>query len=192
MDLKELLGEDLYNQVMQKAGDNKVAIVSDGNWFPKEKFDQVNNDNKDLKKQISDRDTQLEELKTKATGNEALQTQIQQLQDDNKKIKGDYEAKIQQQAFDHALKDALGAAKVRNPKAAQALLNLEAIKLDGDKLLGLEEQLKTIKESDPYLFAEEDKNNNNPHFSHGNHGGGSGSGEPTNLAEALAQHFTKQ
>lgn len=192
MDLKELLGEELYKQVAEKAGDNKIAVVSDGNWFPKEKFDQVNEDNKDLKKQIKDRDTQLEDLKTKATGNEDLQKQIQQLQDDNKKIKDDYEAKIQQQAFDHALKDALGTAKVRNPKAAKALLDLEAIKLDGDKLLGLEEQLKNIKESDPYLFAEDNpQDTNKPSFTTGTHQKNS-SGEPTNLGEALAQHFAQK
>lgn len=190
MDLKELLGEELYNQVMEKAGDNKLAIVSDGNWFPKDKFDQVNDDNKDLKKQLKDRDTQLDDLKTKATGNEDLQKQIQQLQDDNNKIKVDYEAKIKQQAFDHTLKDALTSAKVRNPKAAKALLDLESIKLDGDKLLGLDDQLQAIKESDPYLFAEDNpQNNHKPSFTTGQHQKGA-EGGPANLAEALAQHYS--
>lgn len=164
MDLKELLGEELYNQVMEKAGDNKIDIVSNGQWFPKQKFDDINTSLKDLKNQIKDRDSQLENLKTKATGNEELQQQIQQLQDTNKAIKEEYEAKIQQQAFDHTLKDALSAAKVRNVKAAKALLDLESIKLDGDKLLGLEDQLKTIKESDPYLFEEEKEPSPDPHI----------------------------
>src|SRR5690606_21251229 len=186
MDLKELLGEELYNQVTEKAGEHKIAVVSDGNWFPKDKFDTVNNDNKELKKQLKSRDDQLEELKK--VDAEGLQQKIQDLQKANEDAEKEWQSKLNQQQFDFALKDALGAAKVRNPKAAQALLNLDTIKLDGDKLLGLEEQLKAIKESDPYLFAEEDKNNNNPHFSHGQHGGGSGSGEPSNLAEALAQH----
>lgn len=50
MDLKELLGEDLYNQVVEKAGDKKLAVVNDGNWFPKEKFDEVNNTKNDSKR----------------------------------------------------------------------------------------------------------------------------------------------
>ncbi|GIN13192.1 hypothetical protein J26TS2_30590 [Shouchella clausii] len=173
MDLKELLGEELYNQVMEKAGDNKIDIVSNGQWFPKQKFDDINTSLKDLKNQIKDRDSQLENLKTKATGNEELQQQIQQLQDTNKAIKEEYEAKIQQQAFDHTLKDALSAAKVRNVKAAKALLDLESIKLDGGKLLGLEDQLKTIKESDPYLFEEEKEPTPPPHIvAPGNPSGG--------------------
>lgn len=155
MPLKKLLGEELYNQVVGKLGDSKIAIVSDGNWFPKEKFDEVNTTNKDLKKQLSDRDVQLKDLETKAQGNEALQNQIKQLQDDNKKVSDDFQTKLSQQTFDFALKDALTGAKAKNPKAVEALLNKESIKLDGDKLLGLEEQLKTIQESDAYLFDSE-------------------------------------
>lgn len=154
MDLKELLGEELYKQVMEKAGDkHKIAIVSDGNWFPKEKFDAVNNDNKDLKKQLKDRDDQLEELKkVDAAG---LQQKIKDLQDENKRVSDEFQAKLDKQAFDFALKEALTGAKAKNPKAVEALLNKEAIKLDGEKLLGLEEQLKGLKESDAYLFEEE-------------------------------------
>jgi Phage minor structural protein GP20. len=152
MSLKEMLGDELYNQVMGKLGDNKIAIVSDGNWFPKEKFDEVNKANKDYKQQLKDRDTQLEELKTKATGNEELTKKITELTELNKKTADDYQAKLSQQAFDFALKDALTGAKAKNPKAVEALLNKENIKLDGDKLIGLEDQLKTLLESDSYLF----------------------------------------
>ncbi|USK43541.1 phage scaffolding protein [Cytobacillus oceanisediminis] len=193
MDLKEMLGEDLYNQVMQKAGENKIAIVSDGNWFPKEKFDQVNNDNKDLKKQIKDRDDQLSDLKTKAAGNEDLTKQINDLTELNKKTAADYQAKLDQQAFDFALKDALSGAKAKNPKAVEALLNKEAIKLDGDKLLGLEEQLKTIKESDSYLFEAEQQQQQQQQsgvkFTTGQHQKQTGDA-PTSLADALAQRFS--
>lgn len=153
-DLKELLGEELYNQVNTKLGDNKIAIVSDGNWIPKDKFDGVNNQLKDYKTQIADRDKQLKELGEKAKGNEELTKQITDLQATNKKTKDDYEAKIQQMSFDSALDKALGAAQAKNPKAVRALLNLEGIKLDGDKILGLDEQLTALKTSDAYLFGE--------------------------------------
>lgn len=192
MDLKELLGEELYKQVMEKTGDNKIAIVSDGNWFPKDKFDTVNKENKDLKKQLTDRDTQLNDLKTKAAGNEDLLTQIKQLQDDNKKVADDYQTKLDEQAFNFALKDALTGAKAKNPKAVEALLNKDAIKLDGDKLLGLEDQLKAIQESDAYLFdSEQQQQQSGVKFTTGNHQKQQG-GEPTSLQEALAQRFTKQ
>lgn len=193
MDLKEMLGEELYSQVMEKAGDNKIAIVSDGNWFPKEKFDEVNNNAKELKKQLKDRDSQLEDLKTKAAGNEDFKNTIEQLQNDNKKIKEDYEAKLTQQSFDFALKDALSGAKAKNPKAVEALLNKEAIKLDGEKLLGLDEQLKAIKESDSYLFEAEQQQQQQQQsgvkFTTGQHQKQTGDA-PTSLADALAQRFS--
>ncbi|WP_338788805.1 phage scaffolding protein [Metabacillus sp. FJAT-53654] len=194
MDLKELLGEELYKQVMEKTGDNKIAIVSDGNWFPKDKFDTVNKENKDLKGQLKDRDTQLKDLETKAQGNADLQKQIQDLQADNKKVADDYQAKLNQQSFDFALKDALTGAKAKNPKAVEALLNKEAIKLDGDKLLGLDEQLKAIQESDSYLFDSEQQQQqqqSSVKFTTGQHQKQTGDA-PTSLAEALAQRFTKQ
>ncbi|PAD67023.1 scaffolding protein [Bacillus sp. 7586-K] len=194
MPLKELLGEDLYKQVMEKVGDNKIDIISNGNWIPKQKFNDLNDSLKDLKKQLQDRDTQLEDLKTKAAGNEDLQNTIKQLQDDNKKIKDDYEKQIQQQSFDFALKDALTGAKAKNPKAVEALLNKEAIKLDGDKLLGLEEQLNKLKESDSYLFdadqQQEQQQQSGVKFTTGQHQHHQGGNAPTSLADALAQRFS--
>lgn len=59
MSLKELLGDDLYAQVIEKAGDQKIDIVSNGQWFPKERFDAVNNEKKELKSQLDERDQQL-------------------------------------------------------------------------------------------------------------------------------------
>jgi hypothetical protein len=155
MSLQELLGEELYNQVLEKAGDKKIAIVSDGSWFPKAKFDVVNDDNKDLKQQLKDRDFQLEELGKKAKGNEVLEKQIKDLQKQNDDAAKDYQAKLDKQAFDFALERALGSAQAKNPKAVKALLNIDSIKLDGEQLLGLEDQLKALKESDSYLFTEE-------------------------------------
>jgi hypothetical protein len=61
--------------------------------------------------------------------------------------------------FDHALSDALVSAKVKNTKAVVALLNRDDLKLseaDG-KIIGLDDQLQAIRESDDYLFISDDK-----------------------------------
>lgn len=153
MDLKELLGEELYTQVMEKAGDHKIDIVSNGQWIPKAKFDELNESVKEYKQQLKTRDQQLEGLKAKAAGHEDLQKQIADLQAKNQQIQQEYEAKIQQQQFDFALESALRDAKAKNPKAVKALLNTEAIKLVDGQLAGLEEQIKSLKETDDYLFV---------------------------------------
>jgi len=189
MSLKDLLGEELYNQVVGKLGDKKIAIVNDGNWFPKEKFDEVNNSNKDLKNQLKDRDTQLDELKkVDAAG---LQQKITELQAENKKTTEEFQAKLQQQTFDFALKDALTGAKAKNPKAVEALLDKTGIKLDGEKLLGLEDQLKKLQESDSYLFDVDQQQGQGQgvKFTTGQHQKQTGN-EPATLLDALSQRFS--
>jgi hypothetical protein len=157
MDLKELLG-DLYTpEIAAKVGDKKIAVVSDGNWFPKEKFDAVNTENKQLKETIKTHETQLETLKTQAAGNEALQKQIADLQAANTAATADLQKKLEQQAFDFALEKALDKAKAKNPKAVKALLSVDKVKIDGENLIGLTEQLDALKKSDAYLFGEEEQ-----------------------------------
>lgn len=163
MNREELKALGLSDEQIEKvmAAHGKVVNTT------KQELDSVTTERDNLKGQLADRDTQLEDLKKQATGNEDLQKQIQQLQDDNEKIKNEYETKIQEQAFEHSLEKALSGAKVRNPKAVKALLDIEKIKVDGDKLLNLDDQLESLKKSDPYLFAEEKPGG--PSFSTGQH-----------------------
>src|SRR5699024_10118129 len=77
--------------------------------------------------------------------------------------------KLQQQAFEHKLHDTLKDSGVRNVKAVKALLDTESIKLDGEKLLNLDDQLEALKESDSYLFETEENNEPKPNFTTGQH-----------------------
>lgn len=142
--LQSLLGEELYGQVMQKVGDNKIDIVSNGNWIPKDKFNALN-------EQLKTANTTITDLKKSNTDNEALQTKVGEYET---KVK-DYEKQIQDIQFNYALDGVLKSANVRNIKAIKALLNLDNVKLDGGNLIGLNEQLEALKKSDTYLFAEE-------------------------------------
>ena len=54
--------------------------------------------------------------------------------------------------LDGALEAALAGSRARSTKAVRALLDMERVKRDGDTLIGLEDQLKALKASDPYLF----------------------------------------
>lgn len=109
-----------------------------------------------------------------------LKGQIKTLQDK-------YDQDIAKLKLDTALDAALRESKARNIKAVRALLNMEEIKLDGDKLLGLDTQLEAAKKSDAYLFGDDSNGGDPPpdgnqnqnqngtgiRFSSGNsHGGG--------------------
>lgn len=98
--------------------------------------------------------------------NTASQT-IKDLQDAVKKFDGvdveklkkdaaDWEAKYNADTakikLDTALEMALITGKAKNTKAVKALLDASLIKLDGDKVLGLDEQLTKLKTDAAYLF----------------------------------------
>src|SRR5699024_6056714 len=120
------------------------------------------------------------DLKIDADG---LQQKIDELQQENENTKQEYQEKLESQAFDFSLEKALTNAKGKNTKAVKALLDTEKIKLDGEKLLNLDDQLEGLKESDPYLFESEENKDDKPSFSTGQHQTG-GNGEPHNLQEA--------
>ena len=93
-------------------------------------------------------------------------TLTEQLSTANSKLEGydpEWKAKAQQMQqeanqkveavrFDYALKAALTAAKAKNPELVAKSINRDALKLTDAGLVGLEEQLKALKESDGYLF----------------------------------------
>lgn len=133
-----------------------------------DKVDGLETQIEDYKQQLSDRDTQLEELKK--VDAEGMQAKIDELQQTNETQKTEYEQKLQQKEFDHKLENTLSNAKVKNTKAVKALLDMDTIKLDGDNLKGLDDQLKALKESDAYLFEQEEPAEPpKPNFTTGNH-----------------------
>ena len=165
MKKEDLIKLGLDEELAQKVADASAEELK--GFIPKQRFDDVNTAKKQLEQDLKARDEQLTELsKIDADG---LQAKIKELQDANDLAKTEYEKQLAKQQFDFALKDALSGAKAKNPKAVEALLNKELIKLDGDKLLGLEEQLKTIQENDSYLFDVQTEEPPKPQFSGGQH-----------------------
>jgi hypothetical protein len=157
---------DWLKEILKKAGipeDKLDSTIAEVNkelpkyFIPKDKYNEVAEAKKKLEADIQERDKQLEQLKNAAGNSEELKAQIEQLQAENQKAAEEWQAKMAQMQLDFAIDKALTAAKAKNPKAVKALLDMENVKLDGDKLLGLDDQLKAIQQSDPYLFGETGK-----------------------------------
>jgi len=151
--LKEILAiEELSAEDRQE----KIQKELPKYFIPKEKFNAINEQVKALKTQLGERDEQLDTLKKQAKDNSELTDKIDKLQEENKKVKEDAEAKTLQQKFDFALELKLRDFKVKNVKAVKALLAVDKLKLNDDEtFIGLEEQIKTLKETDEYLFGED-------------------------------------
>jgi len=157
---------DWLKELLKKAGIEEGKLegtIADINkelpkyFIPKDKYNEAAEAKKKLEADIDERDKQLEQLKNAAGNSEELKAQIEQLQAENQKAAEEWQAKVAQMQLDFALERALAAAKAKNAKAVKALLDMEKVKLDGEQLLGLDDQLKAIKESDPYLFGESGK-----------------------------------
>jgi len=157
---------DWLKELLKKAGieegklEGTIADISKElpkHFIPKDKYNEVAEAKKKLEADIDERDKQLEQLKNAAGNSEELKAQIEQLQAENQKAAEEWQAKMAQMQLDYAIDKALTAAKAKNAKAVKALLDMEKVKLDGEQLLGLNDQLKAIKESDPYLFGDSKK-----------------------------------
>lgn len=147
--LKELgLTDEQVDSVMASHG--KVVNAT------KEELTGAQSELESYKTQLASRDTQLEELSGKATGNEELQATISALKDANEAAKTQHQAELSATKLNYELDQALLINKARNPRAVKALLDSEVIKLGEDgRVVGLAEQLEGLKESDPYLFADD-------------------------------------
>ena len=152
--LKDILGEDLYKQVKEKLGDAEVAVVDpDDPMVPKRRLDEVITERNRYKEQVAERDTQLADLGAKAKDHDTLRVQIADLQAKNKQAAEDYEKQLKEQRFAFAIERAVANADARNVKAVVALLDKTKISLDGENLIGFDEQVAALKKSDPFLFG---------------------------------------
>ena len=153
--------EDLIAMGLTEEQAKKVMDSLDGNYVTKTRFNEVNEENKTLKKSVSDRDKQLEDLKKSSGDNEELKKQIETLQQENANQKKAHEAEMTQLRLDNAIDTALTAAGAKNIKAVRALLDTSKVKVGEDgKLTGFDDLLSAVQKSDSYLFAEKQQKQN--------------------------------
>lgn len=106
---------------------------------------------KTLETTVTDRDKQLEELKK--VDPKVLQEEIKKLQGENKTAKEKYETDVKQIKLDAALETRLIKEGAVNSKAVKALLDASKISMDGENLVGLDDQLKSLKETEKWAFS---------------------------------------
>jgi len=118
-ELNEKLGDDLVKQVDEKLGNFKVSAGKE-KLIPKAVFDT---EKAELKKQLEQRDTQLNELLGKVKDNDSLTLQIKEMKEANDKITADYEAKLKAQSQTYAYEKALADFKPKNLKALDGVID---------------------------------------------------------------------
>ena len=123
---------------------------------PKDTYNTMSEAKKQLENDIATRDKQIEDLKK--VDADGLKAEIEKLQGENKTAKEKYEADMKALALSNAIKLAV-TGKVHDPDIVANLLDKSKVELneDGTVKAGLEEQIKSLKESKAFLFVEEKK-----------------------------------
>jgi hypothetical protein len=160
MDLKDIFnGKELnlegFNEAVKAKG-WKLADLSSGEYVDKEKFDK----SEMKRKQADDSLKELNEKVKKFEGVDvdALKKSLSDQQASYEKAIKDKETEFNTQLAATKKKSAIDAYlstnNVQDVKAIMPYLDESIIKLDGDKLVGIDEQVKTLKESKGFLFKE--------------------------------------
>lgn len=143
-----------------------------------------------LETQVNDANTEIQKFKDMDI--DGIKKAADDWKETAEKAKADADKQISQMKFDYALSAALTGAKAKNAKAVKALLDMDGLKFNDVKIVGLDEQLAQIKADNDYLFESDEPA---PEFVKGTNGGsGSVGGKKpsemtyTELCDYMAQN----
>lgn len=186
MNKEELLKLGLSEEQIEKVLSVNAEQLK--GFIPKSRFDEVNTTKKQLEKDLKDRDVQLENLKNSSGDVETMKQTIENLQRDNKVAKDNFEAELAKFKLESAIDTTLLGSNAINTRAVKALLDMDKIKLDGDVLIGISEQIEALKnaEDSKMLFKVTETKQKEPNFSGVKPGEGNTGTEDRNQSKSLA------
>lgn len=134
------------------------AIIEDygKNYVSKTQFNEKNDAYKQAKQEIENLTADINNLSEANKANEALQSQIKELQDAATQREADYNENIKNMKIDTAITKALSKSGAMNETILTGLLDRTKIAIGEDNTItGIQEQINALKESDPYLFKQD-------------------------------------
>lgn len=175
--LKEILGDDLYEQVKTKVSsynekadkDKRVSIanVNGDEYVTKAKYSQLETDLNNTKTSLSTAQTTIEDLKKNNGDNADLQQKIANYETEKANLEKTHKETTEKLIKESAIKDALYNEKAKHPELLLSKFDLSKILLDekGEKVVsGIEEQMKSNKETYKDLFGEVEQTNTPYHY----------------------------
>jgi hypothetical protein len=154
--LKALFGSEAltFEQLEAKLKDNeevKLANLATGDFVSKKKYE-------DKVTELSTANGTIKELRETVSKFDGVD--VEGLKQQAKDLETKYNTDLAAVKLNSAVDLALMQAKAKDAKLAKSALDMSIIKLDGENLIGLSEQLGALKESHAYLFETEDPNSN--------------------------------
>jgi hypothetical protein len=124
-------------------------------YIKKDKYDEKQKERDELNKQLKERDEQLNNLKKGYGDNEELKQRIAELQKTNEETETKFNKQINEFKLNSAIENVANKSGAKNVKALKSLLNFETIIVSDDGVVGLDEQINKLKETESYLFENE-------------------------------------
>lgn len=160
-------------------------------FIPKARFDELNEAKKKAEKDVTDRDKQIAELGKTAGLSEELKKQIETLTTENQAAAEKHAAEMKDLQLSNAIKSAL-SGKVHDEELVAGLFEKDKLVISDGKVVGLDEQLKTLQESKAFLFKSEDgQQQQQAGFRVGGGGNQNPPAATATLKDAIAAHFQK-
>lgn len=153
-DIKKLLGAEVLSKLEEAAKESDVFIASGKDYVPKGRFDEINTQAKDYKKQVDDYAKQVTDLTKNAGSLEDLQKKLADAEAANKTLSMDYEGKIAKREKDYLINDGLRGYNTKDAKTILPLLDFEKIIVKDGVLSGLKEQIEPLQKTHGYLFGD--------------------------------------
>lgn len=159
--LVDIIGKEAYESLsedIKKQYDEKELIINDGTYIPKAKFDNLNEQKKDLENQLKETNDKVQELSKANT--EELKKQIEDLQNKYEEDTKALNEKYDKREYDIKLNDYAKDLKFSSNSARKSFMNdlkAKELKFEDDKLVGFDDFVNSYKENDPNAFMEEKK-----------------------------------
>ena len=156
MKKEEFVALGISEELAEKAATASAEELK--GYIPKARFAEVNEEKKNLQTAKKKAEDDLEELKKTAGDNEALTQQISDLQAAAKQKDTKYAEQIRTMKLTNAVR--LGITDAQDADLVASLVDQKKLILSDDgKVTGLEEQLKALRESKPFLFKAKEQDN---------------------------------
>lgn len=140
--LKESLGEEKYNKVVELLGDVKI-LHNNGNYIPKQKFDDINTENKMLKEKVTSFEKNSLEVEKIVGTNKELQEQYKQLQEKHLQEIQLKDAELKNIVKTSAIKEMLLSEKAIHPELLMSQIDLDKVEVVEGKINFDLSELKT-------------------------------------------------
>lgn len=157
MDLYALLGQFKDGEIDKQKVIDAIDESKSG-MVPRSRLNDKNAEIEELKVEITNRDNQIVELQNSVKDDSELQKELEEVKQSN----AEWQDKYKQSQLNNAVKLAV-AKDANDADDILAFVNKDELELQDDGTVkGLDKAIETLKESKPYLFADNKPVGNKP------------------------------